>query len=136
MLKLWALMCQFHLKRDLIFLDDVVGAFIKVLEHIENHELNFKTFKVGCGKIISMRNFVSELYRISGSATQLDFGAIDYRYDEIMNSYADIRALMELGWHPTVLVDECIRKILEAYRPAVWLLIGSTSRLQVSLDAG
>jgi CDP-paratose synthetase len=104
-----------HQKRDFVFLDDVVGAFIKVLEHIEDHDFNFKTFEVGRGEGIPVRNFVTQVARLSGSPTQLDFGAIDYRDDEIMNSYADIRALLELGWRPTVGPEEGISRILQTY---------------------
>ena len=104
-----------HQKRDFVFLDDVVDAFVKVLEHIEHHTFKFKTFEVGCGKGIPVRDFATTVAQLSGSTTRLDFGAIDYRDDEIMNSFADTRALSELGWKPSIEPREGIRRILKAY---------------------
>lgn len=105
-----------HQKRDFIFITDVVDAFIKILHHVEGHNFPFKVFEVGSGKSIPIRDFVVIIAQISGSSTQLNFGAIDYRDDEMMNSKADIRDMLDLGWQPTVEPTEGIRKILQAYR--------------------
>lgn len=104
-----------HQKRDFIFIDDVVEAFLKVFQYIENQNVGFKTFETGSGAGIPVRNFVNIVAELSGSPTRLDFGAIDYRDDEIMNSYADIRTLSELGWRPTIQPEEGIKRILKAY---------------------
>jgi len=92
-----------------------VEAFLKVLQYIENQNVGFKTFETGSGTGIPVRNFVNIVAELSDSPTRLDFGAIDYRDDEIMNSYADIRALSELGWRPTIQPEEGIKRILKAY---------------------
>lgn len=104
-----------HQKRDFIFVSDVVDAFMRILVHIENHEFNFKKFEVGCGEGIQIRDFVSTIAEISRSPTRLDFGAIDYRDDEIMNSRADIRDMLDLGWKPMIKPAEGIRNIVQAY---------------------
>jgi len=104
-----------HQKRDFIYLDDAVDAFVKVLEHIENQKFKLKTFEVGHGKSIQIRDFVKAVAQISNSSTSLDFGEINYRDDEIMNSVADTRALFELGWKPTIEPNEGITRILRAY---------------------
>ncbi len=104
-----------HQKRDFVFLSDAIEAFMTVIDHIENHKFDFKTFEVGCGQSMPVRDFVTEISRLSGSPTRLDFGAIDYRGDEIMNSRADIRELVDLGWAPTVRPSDGIRQILASY---------------------
>lgn len=104
-----------HQKRDFIYLSDAVEAFMTVITHVESHKFNFKTFEVGFGKSIPVRDFVTEISKLSGSPTYLDFGSIEYRDDEIMNSRADIRELSDLGWNPTVHPSEGILKILQAY---------------------
>lgn len=107
-----------HQKRDFIFITDVVEAFMRILEHMEQHTFPFKVFEVGLGKSMPIRDFVLTVARISGSSTKLNFGAIEYRDDEMMNSRADIRALLDLGWKPTVEPEEGISKIVRIYRDA------------------
>ena len=107
-----------HQKRDFVYLDDVVEAFIKILDHIEHHAFDFKTFEVGSGKSIQIRDFVKMIAAISQSPTMLDFGAVDYRDDEIMNSCADNRDIRTLGWEPTIEPHQGIRSILNAYKAA------------------
>ena len=104
-----------HQKRDFIFITDVVEAFIKILEHIEQHTFPFKVFEVGLGSSMPIKDFVLEIAAISGSSTQLKFGSIAYRDDEMMNSRADIRGLLDLGWKPTVEPKEGISRIIKAY---------------------
>lgn len=105
-----------HQKRDFIFITDVVDAFMKILEHMEQHAFPFKVFEVGFGRSMQIRDFVKAIADISGSSTQLNFGAIEYRDDEMMNSRADIRGLLDLGWTPAVEPEEGIRKIIKTYR--------------------
>lgn len=105
-----------HQKRDFVFITDVVEAFMKILEHMEKHTFPFKIFEVGLGKSLPIRDFLLAIAAISGSPTQLNFGAIEYRDDEMMNSRADIRGLLDLGWRPTVEPEEGIKRILQAYR--------------------
>lgn len=104
-----------HQRRDFVYVDDVVDGFMKILLHMEGHAFNFKTFEVGCGHSIQIRDFVDSIARLSGSRTRLDFGAIDYRDDEIMNSRADIRNMLSIGWKPAVTHEEGIQQILKAY---------------------
>ncbi len=104
-----------HQKRDFIFITDVVDAFLKILRHIEEHTFPFKVFEVGTGKSMQIRDFVQTIVEISGSSTQLNFGAIDYRDDEIMNSKADRRGMSDLGWQSSVEPAGGITKIVNAY---------------------
>lgn len=104
-----------HQKRDFIFITDVAEAFIKILQHMEDHTFPFKVFEVGSGKSMPIRDFVLAIAQISGSSTQLNFGNIDYRDDEMMSSRADTRGMKDLGWQPTVEPTEGISRILQAY---------------------
>lgn len=105
-----------HQKRDFIFVSDVVEAFMKILHHMEEHAFPFKVFEVGLGESMPVRDFVLTIANISDSPTQFNFGAIEYRDDEMMNSRADIGGLTDLGWMPTVEPKEGIGRIIRAYR--------------------
>ena len=91
-----------HQKRDFIYVSDVVNAYMAVMGFAANNKFRFKTFEVGTGVSTSIREFSETIRDISGSKTLLDFGALPYREDEIMNSFADPVELFNLGWKPAV----------------------------------
>ena len=104
-----------HQRRDFVYLDDVVSAYLALVDYGRQHNFSFKTFGLGTGESTQVRDFVSLIKTLSGSATELGFGDIAYRSDEIMTSAADVSALRELGWTPTVSTEEGVRRILQAY---------------------
>jgi CDP-paratose synthetase len=105
-----------HQRRDFVYLDDVVSAYLQLVDYGRTHEFAFKTFGVGTGESTQVRDFVSTVKTLSASPTELGFGDVPYRPDEIMTSVADISALRELGWRPTVTIEDGIGRILDAYR--------------------
>lgn len=85
-------------ERDFIYIDDVVTAYMLVLEKAVNFEHAFTEFDVGSGQSISIRSFTEAVLELTDSRTHLDFGAIPYRIGEVMRSEADISGLSALGW--------------------------------------
>lgn len=85
--------------RDFIHIDDVVSAYLILLENMDSFHDFFVEFDVGSGQSISIRQFVETVHRLTQSKTQLAFGALPYREGEVMYSEADTSALMALGWH-------------------------------------
>ena len=104
-----------HQKRDFIYVDDVVEAYLKLVDYANSHDFSFKNFEVGTGKSFQIRDFVEIVKNISRSQTELCFGDIEYRSDEIMDSKADISQLSELSWMPTTSLKSGIEKILQEY---------------------
>lgn len=84
-------------KRDFIYVDDVVDNYIKILDYAQKHSFRFRSFDIGTGNAVSIKDFVTEIKKISGSDTVLNFGAIPYREDEIMCSCADVTELQDVG---------------------------------------
>jgi len=85
-------------KRDFIYIDDVVSAYLLVLEKINDFDKSFIEFDVGSGQSISIRSFVETVHRLTASQTHLAFGAMPYRAGEVMQSEADTTGLKELNW--------------------------------------
>ena len=56
--------------------------------------------ELGSGQAPPLRDTVQLLHRLSGSRTQLHFGAVPYRPGEAMHCCADLSRLRELGWQP------------------------------------
>lgn len=87
-----------HQRRDFVYVADVVNAYLKVLETYESQHYRHRLFEVGTGASTPIRAFVEKVKELSGSPTALDFGALPYRHDEIMDSRADCSELLDLGW--------------------------------------
>lgn len=85
-------------KRDFIYIDDVVTAYLMILEKATDFENSFIEFDVGSGQSISIRSFVETVHHLTGSQTQLAFGAMPYRSGEVMHSQADTTGLRKFGW--------------------------------------
>lgn len=107
-----------HQRRDFVYLDDVVAAYLKLVDYGRTHEFSFASFNVGTGESTQVRDFVEVVRSVAASPTELGFGDIPYRPDEIMNSFADIATLRELGWRPTVSLEDGIRRILDWHHRA------------------
>lgn len=103
-------------KRDFIYIDDVCDAFLTILQNYQKFAFHYITFDVGTGTNLSIRDFVESIKRISQSSTELEFGKLPYREDEIMSSKADINFLNNLGWQPKVSVEDGLTKIIKAYK--------------------
>jgi len=104
-----------HQRRDFIYLDDVVAAYLHLVEYGRMHKFKFKSFDLGSGYSVPVRDFALLVKTLSGSGTELGFGDIPYRADEIMDSHAQIAELQELGWNPTTSLEHGIGSILKAY---------------------
>jgi CDP-paratose synthetase len=85
-------------KRDFIFIDDVVSAYMRVLEKSEDFDMPFVELDVGSGQSVSIRSFVETVHRLTKSKTYLNFGALPYRAGEVMHSEADTSGLAALNW--------------------------------------
>ncbi len=100
-------------KRDFIYIDDVVTAYLVLLRKLDCIDDSFVEFDVGSGQSISIRNFVETVHRLTASKTQLAFGAIPYREGEVMHSEADISGLIALGWHCHYDIEAGLTKVVK-----------------------
>lgn len=104
-----------HQRRDFIYISDVVSAILTILNHVEERSFHFKTMGIGTGEGIQVRDMVSLIADHAKSPTELRFGAIPYRSDEIMSSHADVRDLNNLGWRAKVKPSDGVQMILRDY---------------------
>ena len=66
-------------KRDFVFIDDVVNAYVTLLECIEDFPKKFHEFDVGSGSPVKIREIVEMIQGIIQSKSKINFGAIRYR---------------------------------------------------------
>lgn len=103
-------------KRDFIYIDDVVAAYLLLLEKMDSFTEPFIEFDVGSGQAVSIREFVETVHRLSGSKTHLNFGALPYREGEVMHSEADVSLLTALGWRCRYTIESGLKQAIELER--------------------
>ena len=104
-------------KRDFIYIDDVVEAFMKILGKAEGLRSGFHRYEVGTGHTTAIKDLVNSISKLCGPhMTQLDFGRLAYRPNEVMDSKVDLGPLTELGWSAKIALDEGLRQTVEKER--------------------
>ena len=104
-----------HQRRDFVYVEDVVDAYLALIKYSCSHKSSYQSFEVGSGQSIEIRELAKKIKLFSNSNTVLGFGDIPYRFDENMQSFADIKQMTELGWKPQVSIDQGVKKILKKY---------------------
>lgn len=106
-------------KRDFIYVDDVVSAYSTILDNFEGLS-QFSDFEVGTGSSVSIKEFVTTLRDLLHSKTELKFGSVPERVNEILESQADLTGLKRLGWSHQFDVSRAIKKIMiEEYEKVI-----------------
>lgn len=99
-------------KRDFIYIDDVVSAYLLLLDEAANQSEPYSEFELGSGEAVSIRSLVEMIHALTQSKSRLNFGAIPYRPGEAMHSCADIQPLRQRGWAPKVSLLEGLEKTI------------------------
>jgi CDP-paratose synthetase len=99
-------------KRDFIFIDDVVNAFvmiIKSLGQMTDNDIHF--FEVGTNINTSIKDLILILTELTNNTkTKLNFGSLPYRRNEVMNSNVSSDSLRKLGWIPKISLLDGLQK--------------------------
>jgi len=99
-------------KRDFIYIDDVVDAYVKIIEGLTTLN-NVEQIELGSGVASCLRDFVEAVHKLTNSKTELLFGKIPYREKEEMCMVANVAPLKKLGWIPKVDIEAGIKKLLK-----------------------
>ena len=100
-------------ERDFIYIDDVVAAYGFIFRSAHNIAANFKQIDVGTGSAIVIRDLVELIHGVTNSTSNLNFGAIPIRDDEVMYSKADTKFLEEIGWRCQFSIEAGIKRMFD-----------------------
>jgi nucleoside-diphosphate-sugar epimerase len=103
-------------KRDFIYIDDAISVYMLLVEKLEQLSERYVEFDVGSGSSIPIRDFVENVHRLTQSDTKLMFGALPYRYGEVMESHAKVESLRKLGWTCKTTLEQGLMKVIEECR--------------------
>lgn len=104
--------------RDFVYVDDVVAAYLRVLERRADIPATFQRFEVGSGEAIALADFVRLARDVAGGSTKLNFGAMPDRAGDLRHSVADVAALRQLGWEPRVSLRAGLERTVRAMSEA------------------
>lgn len=98
--------------RDFLFIDDLLGVYDIMLENSTEFN-NYEGFNVGSGKNTNLKEILEFLKANTKSNSILDYGAIPYRNNELMESNNNINRLKQLGWLPKFSIKQGLLKVIE-----------------------
>jgi len=104
--------------RDFIYVRDVVTAYIKLLKQAKQSR-TYQEYELGCGKAVTIREFVETVHNLTQSNAVLKFGAIPYSKDEIMFSQSNLNEMYSLGWIPKYSLHQGLLETISEYRGEV-----------------
>jgi nucleoside-diphosphate-sugar epimerase len=105
-------------ERDFIYVEDVVNAYIDIILKKDNFSNGFYEYSIGSGESIKIKDLVLLIKKITNNeVTQLNFGALPYRSNEIMYSKANIKKIRdEVGWAPKFSLEEGLKRTILWYK--------------------
>ena len=81
--------------RDFLFINDLLGVYDLMLKNYYQFQ-DFEEFNIGTGENTNLREILEFIKENTHSKSVLDYGAIPYRFNELMTSKNDIRKLKKL----------------------------------------
>ncbi|QWD96894.1 NAD(P)-dependent oxidoreductase [Polynucleobacter sp. MG-6-Vaara-E2] len=103
--------------RDFIYIDDVVNALELIIRTAKISIPSYQEFNIATGESITIENFVRLVQKICcNKTTELQFGALPYRENELMASTIDTSKIVELGWKPNFSLEAGLTKTIELER--------------------
>lgn len=107
--------------RDFIYIDDVVSAYTLVISNLMNLP-NWNQFDIGTNNFITVKKFVLDVASKVAKVVDFDvvsklkFGVVPYRKGEVMIPVLNNEPLLQLGWTPTVEINEGLENIIKNYK--------------------
>ena len=99
---------------DIVYIDDVVEAYVKAIELLENDndkKLKGKSFAVSSGRHIKLRELARVFEEVTGKKLNINWGKKPYRKREVMVPWNKGQTLP--NWKPTITIEEGIKRICD-----------------------
>jgi len=98
---------------DMVFIDDVLSGFIRMIEVLNNDKeksCRGKSFALACSKRMTLKDLASVFEKVSEKKLNIKWGAKDYRPREVMIPWNQFELVP--GWKAQVSFEEGIKKLL------------------------
>jgi CDP-glucose 4,6-dehydratase len=103
-------------ERDYLYVEDAVEAYLAIAGSLGSDELWGRAWNAGWGRPHAVREVVDRMIAASGKELEADVRGEGAPHGEIDRQYLDSTTIREqLGWSPTVDLDEGLRRSWEWY---------------------
>jgi nucleoside-diphosphate-sugar epimerase len=93
---------------DLVYIDDVISAFVLAAQYIDNKSIKMEKFGVSSNKPLKLTEIVDVFEWVAGVHVPISWGARPYRNREVMKPWSNFAQLP--NWQPLVSLNEGILK--------------------------
>lgn len=102
-------------QRDFIYIADLISAFKCILDSL-NQLNSFESIDIGSGTAIKVREFVELVAAVTATGSEIEFGAVPMRENELMYSCADTHKIEALGWHLNYKLQDAVADMINKER--------------------
>ncbi len=99
-------------QRDFVYINDLLDVYRLIIENISSIT-GFRNIQVGTGHPHELCQVIEEIKQLTSSHSELKFGALPYRVNEVMVSETRPETLFQLGWTPKTSLQEGLRSVVE-----------------------
>lgn len=97
--------------RDFLYIDDLLRVYDLILN--KKYDLDyFEQYNVGAGENSNLKEILEFIKLNTSSNSVLEYGAIPYRKNELMESNNDIGHLKKLGWTAKTSIKEGLLEVI------------------------
>ena len=97
-------------KRDMLYVDDIVEAYIKAAEYDQR---DYEVFNIGSGKSYSVREIVNTVIKLFDHKIDVKFSG-EKRKNEVLDTIADISKANDLlWWTPSISIEYGLKKMVK-----------------------
>lgn len=101
---------------DYLFVDDISEVLLKLCSA---KGVGFAN--LGSGKGVAVKSIIEKIKEITKSSSQINYGAVPYRSDQVMLMEADITKLSaHINWKPETLLEDGLKKTIEFIRTSTY----------------
>ncbi len=103
-------------KWDFVYVDDIVDAFLAALRAFPTQQAH-EIFNIGTGNAVSIFDVVTKIKEITGADTELKWGAVPHRKNEVwLNSAEGKKSSEILGWQAKTNIDAGLAETISWFR--------------------
>lgn len=99
-------------KWDYLYVEDIISMLLKLVNTNGTGIAN-----LGSGSAIQIKSIIEKIKILTNSQSIINYGAVPYRTDQVMNMEADITRLKtQTGWNPTTTIEEGLLKTINSLK--------------------
>ncbi len=103
--------------RDFIHVDDLARGILAALTAPASGKIDGRAWNLGTGEIVTVRDTLARIERLTGTSGLIRYGALPYRTGELFRYEPEVASTFEaLLWCPTLTLDEGLRQTWASFR--------------------